>query len=247
MLSRTELLACFALFGLGVVLWVSGADAALTQWLNTHQSPALVEFWHIFGGLGLGRFQLFLCLGVAWWLVRKNATWYTPITLFLGAFWLWLRVLVLNPTPVTTSRHILEKSAIYVQNLPHAARAWVMVLPIMFGAGALGLLLKMLIGRARPKMMLWHNMAEYWTWGPAFSAKFWSFPSGHTVSTFALVAVICTAFPRYRVLAWGVGLALALARTLAVTPHYLGDVCAGIAIGYGVGIYLARRYALAKV
>ncbi|MDD9912355.1 MAG: phosphatase PAP2 family protein [Alphaproteobacteria bacterium] len=234
----------------GLLLWFSGIDIQITLFFESMDTPWGNAFWRVVGQAGLGRWQLILCLGIAWFLVRpsKRLSWLDAkilARLFIGATYIWLRLLVLNTKPVQRSKYFWQRAAKYCQQLQWEARVWLYAMPIMFGAGVLCTLLKVLIGRPRPKMMLWHDTIT--AIGPTLSAKFHSFPSGHTTTTFALLAVLHTAFPRYRWVWWPVACLTAFARVGAITPHFMGDVAAGAAIGYGVGIYLINKYKLSRL
>jgi membrane-associated phospholipid phosphatase len=215
-MTRWEIFWCSLGVALGLWLWWSGWDAVITHWLAAHDEQSWNTFWRWVGVLGLGRFQVGLSLLLALWYGRvtlKNAVVY---------------------------RQWPGRDA--VRRLPLQARVWLAAVPVVLGAGLVGLLVKVSVGRPRPKMMLWHDI--YWDWGWQFQAKFWSFPSGHTVTTFALLALLHHAFPRWRWVWWPVAIVVGMARFLAVTPHYMGDVVAGMAIGYGVGVMLTRRFKL---
>ena len=247
---------CVIWFISGLVVWFSGLDFTITQWLEDNHHPWVNAGWRLLGTLGLGRWQMLGCLLAAvytlhWHLktTRKNRRGLTPLAgiqaflkMFCGALLIWLRVLIFTTTPVTGSGTYLQRCARYVQQLPARTRLWVMTLPIMFGAGAVCFVMKILIGRPRPKMFLWHD--EIAAIGPSLSATYHSFPSGHTVTTFALLAVLHNRFPRWRPLLWLVAVLVSSARFGAITPHFVGDVISGAALGFFVGTVLTYRYGL---
>jgi membrane-associated phospholipid phosphatase len=72
-----------------------------------------------------------------------------------------------------------------------------------------------------------------------------SFPSGHAVSSWALATVIAHEYGRRRPLvrfgAYGLATLVSLSRFTA-RKHFLGDVLAGSAIGYGIGRYVYRTH-----
>lgn len=106
--------------------------------------------------------------------------------------------------------------------------------PVFALAGAVNWLLKWGIGRGRPKVWLMghHNAWEVHHF--SMKSEWWSFPSGHSCSTFAVAVWLALAFPRWRVPFLAVAAVLALSRALAVTPHYLGDVAAGAGVGAAI-------------
>jgi membrane-associated phospholipid phosphatase len=106
--------------------------------------------------------------------------------------------------------------------------------------GLLAAALKLMIGRARPKMA--EDLGIYHFEPLAFDFKFNSFPSGHAATLFALAGALALLAPRWRglilaIAAWG-----AFSRAPA-SAHYLSDVIAGSALGYFGARWLARRFA----
>jgi membrane-associated phospholipid phosphatase len=108
--------------------------------------------------------------------------------------------------------------------------------PVVALAGAANLLVKVAVGRPRPKEFLM-NGGEPWGVRPfGHDAVFWSFPSGHSCSVFAAAVWLACAFPRGRAVFLPAAALLAASRFLAVTPHYLGDVVAGAGLGAAVAL-----------
>jgi len=89
------------------------------------------------------------------------------------------------------------------------------------GAGLAVNLMKILFGRTRPRLLFGEDAYSFKFW--EFSADFWSFPSGHTVTAAAVAAAIFFLWPRlvapFIVLAVLVGLA-----RIVQTAHYASDV-----------------------
>lgn len=104
------------------------------------------------------------------------------------------------------------------------------------GAGILANIVKVLVGRARPKLLF----AEEPFYGASpFSVgyDFASFPSGHTATAFAAAAAMWLLLPSGRWL-WAV-LAVAVALTRVVLgSHFLADVLAGAVLGVLCGAAL---------
>jgi len=99
-------------------------------------------------------------------------------------------------------------------------------------AGAVVLGLKAVIGRARPYTGLGARHFEPF----AFNSDFYSFPSGHAVSAFAVAAVIAdqTDFILADVLAYSLSTWAAISR-VHESKHWASDVFIGAAIGYFIG------------
>jgi len=107
------------------------------------------------------------------------------------------------------------------------------VIAAVGGSGILVNLLKMAIGKTRPKLLFEEGRLEFvpFTYGHAFNG----FPSGHATTCAAAATVLALAFPRGRAAFLVAGFALALTR-VAIHAHYLSDVCAGFALGLACGL-----------
>ena len=105
--------------------------------------------------------------------------------------------------------------------------------PVFALAGVVNWLMKWGIGRGRPKEFLWNGTDPYLMKPFSFDmkAQWWSFPSGHSCSTFAIAVWVGMAFPRFRWIFWSIATVLSFSRFLSLTPHYFGDVVAGAAVG----------------
>ncbi|MDR0967592.1 MAG: phosphatase PAP2 family protein [Rickettsiales bacterium] len=95
-------------------------------------------------------------------------------------------------------------------------------------AGAIGGVLKILIGRARP--IMFENAGVYGFFPPGDNYFFYSMPSGHTIASFAALVTIGLLFPRIKWLCWALAVLIGLSR-LCYGAHYLGDVLLGAFIG----------------
>lgn len=113
-----------------------------------------------------------------------------------------------------------------------------------FGAialsGVMANILKLLVGRARPKLLA--------VYGPDYREAlhagydFASFPSGHSTTLGAIAAVLTLWFPRWRLPIWAVALVLAFSRC-AADAHYPSDVWGGFCFGFLFTLFLARLLA----
>ena len=95
-------------------------------------------------------------------------------------------------------------------------------------SGLLVLLLKNLIGRARPHF---HDGEGVWT-SASFQGKyaFASFPSGHSTTAGALMMALILLFPKWRWLFIAAGLWIAATRTI-LGVHFPSDAVAGLGLG----------------
>jgi undecaprenyl-diphosphatase len=134
-----------------------------------------------------------------------------------------------------------------VGRLKRALTGWTAQASLFFfvavaGSGIVINVLKLVFGRARPRMLERH---EIYGFEPiALDPDFHSFPSGHA-NTLAAVALVLALFvPRYRVPLLVAGFALGFTR-VAVNAHYVSDVIAGIAVAVVTTLWLrdfcARR------
>ncbi|MDD3030191.1 MAG: phosphatase PAP2 family protein [Alphaproteobacteria bacterium] len=108
-------------------------------------------------------------------------------------------------------------------------------------------ILKVLFGRARPKLFLREHLYGF---APlSFDGSLWaSLPSGHTTTAFALAFSLAALYPRGRILWFAYALLLAASRIM-VNAHYVSDTLAGAALG-GLTVWLFSKYGmnhLAKV
>ena len=126
------------------------------------------------------------------------------------------------------------------RNILWEQRSWFVAQCIVF-SGLICCILKIIFGRARPKM--WFNAHEYGLYWFNTKGSYWSFPSGHATTVFSIAFALIFLFPRHRLLFIAIGLLVALSRVL-LGYHYLSDVLVG---GYLAGlevvllIYLLRK------
>lgn len=93
-------------------------------------------------------------------------------------------------------------------------------------SGTLAQVIKHLIGRPRPRLV---NMGIFHL-GPSFSAGYDSFPSGHTVSSFALAFILARFYPRGKAFFYGSALLVAFSR-LYLDAHFVSDIFSGAVLG----------------
>jgi len=106
--------------------------------------------------------------------------------------------------------------------------------------GISALLLKNMIGRARPYVF---DTEGTFSFSPfAFENNFAGFPSGHTTMAFAFATMLTILFPRMAVPAFAIAILAGFSR-LAVDAHYLGDIIFGATFGTVVTIFVAKKVA----
>lgn len=104
--------------------------------------------------------------------------------------------------------------------------------------GLSGQVLKNLFCRSRP---LTERSGQFFVEFPCLGkgSGFISFPSGHSVTAFALAFVLARAYPRYAVVFYGLAGLVALSR-IYLARHFASDVLAGAAIGILAGWFVCR-------
>jgi membrane-associated phospholipid phosphatase len=109
-------------------------------------------------------------------------------------------------------------------------------------SGALSEVLKLLVRRERPVpnagLYVFRSFADR-----PFSTGGFGMPSGDVIVAFAACTILARAWPRTRVLWYGLGVSCALARVLS-RAHFLSDVTVAGLLGVLVADRLWLRYAL---
>jgi lipid A 4'-phosphatase len=84
-------------------------------------------------------------------------------------------------------------------------------------------LLKIVFGRARPKLLFANETFGFDWWGT--KADFWSFPSGHATTAVAIAAALYCLWPRFLPLYIGFAALVSVSRVV-IGAHYVSDVVA---------------------
>jgi lipid A 4'-phosphatase len=120
-------------------------------------------------------------------------------------------------------------------------RAAAQIPALLFSAvaisGILVDLIKVIVGRPRPKLLFAAGDYEF-SW-IGLSADHWSFPSGHAATAAALATALWCLWPR-PVLFYVIGAALVAMSRVVMGAHYLSDVV----MGAFVGVLVARALAI---
>jgi membrane-associated phospholipid phosphatase len=120
-------------------------------------------------------------------------------------------------------------------------KLWSMRILFLFisisSSGLINMLIKWLAGRHRPINMF--NNGQYGFDYFRVIHELTSFPSGHTVTSFALAAAVSILFPRWSIPAFAAAVAIGMSRIIIIS-HYLSDVFAGA--GIGILCVLAVKY-----
>jgi membrane-associated phospholipid phosphatase len=106
--------------------------------------------------------------------------------------------------------------------------------------GATGILVnlvKVLVGRARPKLIEAEGHLAFTPFSIGYDWN--SFPSGHATTALAIAGTFWVLDPRRRWLWLGLGVSVALTR-VALGAHYPGDILAGGVLGWSVAVLMSR-------
>jgi membrane-associated phospholipid phosphatase len=152
---------------------------------------------------------------------------------------LFLSGLVTLIAPLTIAPYQRRRVQAGLQVLAERA-AYVFLVLVL--SGLMSILIKHGLGRARPKLMdqLGAFHFDLFVWDASYA----SFPSGHTITAFAVASSLALFLPRYARIVWAVALLVGMSR-LALGAHFLTDVLGGAMIGiasaHALGYVLARR------
>lgn len=113
-----------------------------------------------------------------------------------------------------------------------------MLLAATVGAsGILVNLVKVLVGRARPKLLAEEGTLAFAPFSVGYEWN--SFPSGHATTALAIAGTFWVIDPSRRWLWLAIGISVAATRVL-LNAHYAGDILAGGVLGWCVAILLTR-------
>ncbi|SMF14431.1 undecaprenyl-diphosphatase [Tistlia consotensis] len=107
------------------------------------------------------------------------------------------------------------------------------------GSGIVANILKVIFGRARPKLLDQQHIYGFSPFG--FGPDLHSFPSGHTTTGFAIAVAVTLFAPGARFWCLGFALVIAASRVI-VNAHFLSDVAGGAAVGTLFTLLLARFF-----
>lgn len=138
---------------------------------------------------------------------------------------------------------------LWALSLPTVAKRWsavserlvrggLFMLLTMLSGGVIVLVLKHAVARARPSMFL--EQAYYGLAAPFSGSPFNSFPSSHTLTAFAVAAVLARLLPAWRLPLLVLASVVAACRILTL-EHFLTDVIVAALIAVGCARFWAPR------
>ncbi len=129
---------------------------------------------------------------------------------------------------ITLARRRLTPAALPPLKFTQQVRAWAFMVVAMGTSGVILHLIKIMVGRERPRILFAGGDAAY---APlTFDIDASSFPSGHTQSICAAMLALAFIFPPARYLCLIIALMVSASRVI-IGAHYLGDVIGGAFVG----------------
>lgn len=163
----------------------------------------------------------------------------TPLTLFLHS-WVHPQALVVSEWLQEIGKShwilvpcILLTAIFWIRKDKHRMAESVAMFAAVATSGIIANILKVVVCRPRPPLLFSDGLTY-----PAFfsfNTQFlWnSFPSGHATTGISFAIIATAIVPRYRLLWYAIGLAIAVSRII-LQVHYLSDVLVGCVIGMWV-------------
>jgi membrane-associated phospholipid phosphatase len=108
-------------------------------------------------------------------------------------------------------------------------------------SGLVADILKFILGRARPKLLLQQGIYGFEPFQGHFEHAWTSFPSGHSATALSVALTLSLLQPRFR-LAFMAGAILVVASRVILCQHYLSDVIAGSMLGFITVVLLYQRF-----
>lgn len=106
-------------------------------------------------------------------------------------------------------------------------------------SGILANLIKLAVGRLRPKLFLGDGSYGFEPWH--LDSDLRGFPSGHATTMFALAFAMTMIRPGWRLPAFAVAILISATRVI-INAHYLSDVIGGMALALATALWLKRFF-----
>ncbi len=154
---------------------------------------------------------------IALWATSLRVVWLTPIVSFITYLGSFIYVIYL----IISIFLWLQKKREFIMPL------W---LGLLLAAG-LTYIIKIIVARPRPEAI---GIVALVT-----SATVYSFPSGHSSTSFAALPVLDKAYPKFKTF-WFIFVALVALSRLYLGMHYLSDIIVGATLGYLVTEHMLK-------
>jgi len=99
-------------------------------------------------------------------------------------------------------------------------------------------IIKVIVARYRPPMLLEHNLYGFKTFDIGYLVN--SFPSGHATTAFSVYVALALVFPKFKYFFIVIAILIASSRVL-LTAHYFSDIIIGAMIGTFTSIFLYEK------
>jgi membrane-associated phospholipid phosphatase len=237
----------------------------LYRWIvlrDVFMSPVARRVYRVFGEIGEAPFAVRIGLWAAAvalievvaiaWIDRPLATYFRdhdgtrPFFALIGPFGLALPYLIVCGIAFAALRWggNLPPLEARAGQMRRAARIPALIFAAIALSGIAVDLLKVIVGRPRPKLLFASGTYEF-SW-IGLGADHWSFPSGHAATGAALATALWYFWPR-PLLFYAIGAALVAASRVVMGAHYFSDVVMGAVIGIHVTRVLATAYARGRL
>ncbi len=122
----------------------------------------------------------------------------------------------------------------YKQTNYNLSKVWFYAIPLALIAGAIGQIVKFTFGRPRPKLLPEYYDFQWFE----FAGSMRGFPSGHTLTSFAIVAIVASNYgTKGKIVLFTLASLIGISR-ITTNAHFSADVVFGAALGYLLGVVL---------
>lgn len=241
---------CVVATALAFYAWFSRLDVDIYWYFMRNHTGYWQHFYDILSRMGQAWFQQLLCAvvaaGLACRMMPKKYAKYGPLSIlifYVGGLYLFMSA-VFGKT-WSAGLGAFGRGCDWfkkkVDEAPKLAQLFALATPLYLIIGILSHIPKMIIGRPRPKILVGHDL--YWAEWFEMAGRFKAFPSGHAITTFALLSILWPHFPRWRWAMLAVAIIVVLGR-IGIGSHWFGDVVMACAMGYFMGRFYAHKYGL---
>lgn len=210
----------------------------------TQRNPLLTAPFLIYTLLNAAAIAALMLWGdetiVRWFRVRRETQWvefFASITDFASG-WLWYSV-ALTGLAGAYIRYRSQQLALNTPAFTARKRAWVFMIAAMAASGIVGVVLKFVIGRDRPRFIFEEDGATFHPF--RINTGDSSFPSGHAQSITSAMLALAFIYPPLRPV-FLVAAVLITASRVIIGAHYLSDVLGGIWLAVAAVLYLRHRF-----
>lgn len=210
----------------------------------TQRNPLLAAPFLIYTVLNAAAIAALMTWGdetvVRWFRARRDLPWvefFAAITDFASG-WLWYSV-ALTGLAGAYVRHRSQQLALNTPAFAARKRAWIFMIAAMAASGIIGVALKFVIGRDRPRFIFADSGATFHPFRMNTGDS--SFPSGHAQSITSAMLALAIIYPPLRPV-FLVCAALIVASRVVTGAHYASDILGGVWLAVAAVIYFRHRF-----